>query len=116
MAGEHSYMAITLNKVPIEIDGKTYEFYKLSFGFQRKLVEVQSKLNKMQNDVAKKYNIDVATINESPEVSEGEKLEIARSGLELQDAIGGLFVNPAEAAILDNFDGSNIGELIEALK
>lgn len=109
-------MAITLNRVGIEIDGKVYELYKLSFGFQRKLVEVQSNLNKLQNQVAKKYGVEVEDINESSQVPESEKLEIARSGLELQDAIAGLFVNKEEAKILDNFDSSNIRELIEALK
>jgi len=109
-------MAITLNRVGIEIDGKTYEFYKLSFGFQRRLIEVQSNLNKLQNEVAKKYEVEVSDINTSDLIPESEKLEIARAGLELQDAIASLFVKPEEAKILDNFDGSNIGELIEALK
>lgn len=109
-------MSIQLNKVGIEIDGTTYQFYKLTFGFQRRLVEVQSNLNKLQNAVAKKYNIPVSEVNESSQVSEEEKLEIARAGLEMQDALSGLFVNPDEASILDNFDSSNIGELIEALK
>lgn len=109
-------MAITLNKVGVEIDGKVYEFYKLSFGFQRKLVEVQSNLNKLQNNIAKKYDVEVSEINTSEKVPDGEKLEVAKAGLALQDAIASLFVNPDEAKILDNFDSSNIGELIEALK
>ena len=109
-------MAITLNRIGIDIDGTVYEFYKLSFGFQRRLVEVQSNLNKLQNEIAKKYNIDVSEINESKEVTETEKLEIASAGLELQDAVASLFVKPEEAKILDNFDGTNIGLLIEALK
>ena len=116
MAGEYSLMAIQLNKAGIDIDGKTYQFYKLSFGFQRRLIEVQSSLNKLQNEVAKKYNIDIEEINTSDKVPESTKLEIARTGLELQDAIGELFVNPDEKGILDNFGGDNIGELIEALK
>lgn len=109
-------MGITLNRVKIDIDGKNYEFYKLNFSFQRKLVEVQSNLNKLQNEVAKKYNIEVSEINDTDTVSESEKLEIATAGLEIQEALKSLFVNPEEAEILGNFDGSNIGELIEALK
>lgn len=109
-------MGIQLNKVGVEIDGKVYQLYKLSFGFQRKLIEVQSNMNKMQNEVAKKYNVEVEAINDSAEVPESVKLDLARAGLELQDAIGSLFVEPSEAKILDNFDGSNIGELIESLK
>jgi len=109
-------MGITLNKVGVEIDGQVYQFYKLSFGFQRKLVEVQSNLNKLTNDMAKKYGIDADAINESDKVSESDKLEIAKAGLELQDALGSLFVNPEEAKVLDNFDGDSLTQLIDALK
>lgn len=109
-------MPIKLNRVKIEIDGKEYEFYKLSFGFQRKLIEVQSKINKLQNEIAKKYGVDVQEITTSDKIPDNDKLELAKSSLELQDVIASLFVNPEEAKILDNFDGTNIGELIEALK
>jgi hypothetical protein len=109
-------MAITLNKVGVEIDGKVYEFYKLSFGFQRKLVEVQSNLNKLTNETAKKYGVDVSEVNNSDKVPEEAKLEIAKAGLELQEALATLFVNPEEAKILDNFDGDSLTQLIEALK
>ena len=109
-------MAIELNKVGIEIDGKVYQFYKLSFGFQRKLIEVQSNLNKLQNEVAKKYGIPVEGIVESKEVTDTEKLQIATAGMELQGVLASLFVNKDEADVLDNFDESNIGELILALQ
>lgn len=109
-------MAITLNKVGIEIDGKVYQFYKLSFGFQRKLIEVQTNVGKLQSDIAKKYGIDKDDINDSKDVSASEKLEIAKAGLELSNALSGLFVNPEEAVILDNFDSANIEELIKSLK
>jgi hypothetical protein len=109
-------MAITLNKVGVEIDGKVYEFYKLSFGFQRKLVEVQSNLNKLTNETAKKYGVDVSEVNDSDKVPEDAKLEIAKAGLELQEALATLFVDPKEAKILDNFDGDSLTQLIEALK
>lgn len=109
-------MAITLNKVGVEIDGKVYNFYKLSFGFQRKLVEVQSNLNKLTNETAKKYGVDVSEVNNSDKVPEEAKLEIAKAGLELQEALATLFVNPEEASILDNFDGDSLAQLIEALK
>ena len=109
-------MGITLNKLGIEIDGKVYQFYKLTFGFQRKLIAVQTNLNQLQNEIAKKHNISIEEIEESDKVSETDKLAIASAGLELQDALSALFVNPEDAKILDNFDGSNIGELIEALK
>lgn len=109
-------MGITLNRVGVEIDGKVYQMYKLSFGFNRRLIEVQSGLHKLQNEAAKDYDIDVSEVTTSDKVPESVKLAIASKGLELQGAIAGLFVNPDEAKILDNFDGSNIGELIEALK
>lgn len=109
-------MAITLNKVGVEIDGKVYNFYKLSFGFQRKLVEVQSNLNKLTNETAKKYNVDASEVNDSDKVPEDAKLEIAKAGLDLQEALATLFVDPKEAKILDNFDGDSLTQLIEALK
>jgi hypothetical protein len=109
-------MAITLNKVGIEIDGKVYQFYKLTFGFQRKLVEVQSNLNKLTTEIAKKHSIEPEAINESDKVPESDKLEIAKAGLKLQESLGSLFVNQDEIGILDNFDGDSLTELIEALK
>lgn len=109
-------MAIQLNKVGVEIDGKIYQFYKLSFGFQRRLIEVQSNLNKLSNETAKKYNVEVEEVTDSPKVPEADKLEIAKAGLELQGALSSLFVNPEEASILDNFDGDSLTQLIEALK
>lgn len=109
-------MAITLNKVGIEIDGKVYQFYKLSFGFQRRLVEVQSNVGKLQNDIAKKHSIEVSEIDTSDKVSDSEKLEVAKVGLAITEALGSLFVNPEEATVLDNFDSDNITELIESLK
>ena len=109
-------MSITLNRVGVEIDGKVYNFYKLSFGFQRRLIEVQSSLDKLRNDIAKKYNIDIADVANSDKVSASEKLEIARAGLDIQEAMKSLFVNTDESAILDNFTADNITELINALK
>lgn len=91
-------------------------FYKISFGFQRRLVEVQSNLNKLQNEVAKKYDITVEEIIESKEVTDTEKLLIASTGMEIQEVLAALFVNKEEASVLDNFDESNIGELILALQ
>lgn len=109
-------MAITLNKVGIEIDGKVYEFYKLSFGFQRKLIEVQSNVSKLQNTLAKKYSIEVSELDTSDKVTNDEKLELAKAGLEVTDALRGLFVNKEEAVILDNFDSENLTELVNSLK
>lgn len=109
-------MGITLNKVNVEIDGKVYQLYKLTFGFQRRLIEVQTNLSKLQTEVAKKYNIEPELVAESDKVPEAVKLEIARNSLELQDALGSLFVNKDDAAILDNFDGDSLQQLIEMLK
>lgn len=107
---------IELNKVGIEIDGKVYQFYKMSFGFQRKLIEVQNNLDIMTNEIAKKYEIDVKEVNTSDKVSNTEKLAIAKASLEMQDALAGLFVNEKEAVILDNFSTDNVSELITALQ
>lgn len=109
-------MAIELNKVAIDIDGKKYQFYKLNFGFKRKLVELQTNLRKLQNEIAKEHGIEVDDINISEKVSEDQKLEIASVGTQIQGALVELFVNKEEADIIDAFDETNLGELIEALK
>lgn len=109
-------MAITLNKVGVEIDGKVYQFYKLSFGFQRRLVEVQSNINKLRSEIAKKYSIEVDDLVTSDQVTDEEKMQIATASLEMQDVIKQLFVNKEEADILDNFDVDNMTELFKALQ
>jgi hypothetical protein len=109
-------MAITINKVGIEIDGKVYQFYKVSFGFQRKLVELQTNMQKIRSEIANKYHIDPDTIETSDKLGDNDKLLIAQSSLGLQEAVATLFVNKDEASILDNFDGENIAQLIQALK
>lgn len=109
-------MAITLNRVGIEIDGQVYQLYKLSFGFQRKLIELQSNINKQTNEIAKKYSIDKAEVSTSELVTQEEKLAIAELSLTMQDALAELFVNPEEAKILDNFSGHNVTELINSLQ
>lgn len=109
-------MSIQLNKVGIDIDGKVYNFYKMSFGFQRKLIEVQSNLSKKTEAMAKKYGIAAAEVTTSAEVSDSDKLELAKASLDMQDALAGLFVDPEEAKILDNFDAESVKQLIEALQ
>lgn len=109
-------MKIELNKVGIDIDGKVYNFYKLNFGFQRKLVELQSELNKLQNEIAKKYDIEPEAVSDSSKVSESEKLEVAKLGMSIQGTIADLMINQKEIDILDKLDGNNISQLIEALK
>lgn len=109
-------MSIELNKVGIEIDGKVYQFYKLSIGFQRRLIEVQKSLNKLRAELAKKYDLDLEQVAKSEKVSNEDKLKLAEASLAMSDALSSLFVNKEEAAILDNFDSDNMGELINALK
>lgn len=108
--------SITLNKLNIEIDGTIYQFYKLTFRFQRQLIEVQSEISKLTNELAKKYSVPAKDISENEAVSDEEKLELAKKGLELQDALATLFVNPEEAKILGNFDGDSLEQLIEILR
>ena len=107
---------IQLNKVGIDIDGKVYQFYKLNFGFQRKLVELQSNLNKIQQDIAKKYEVKPEEVESSDKVPDHEKIELAKAALSIQEALIPLFVNKEEAAIIDSFDSTNVDQLIEALK
>lgn len=107
---------IELNKVGIEIDGKVYQFYKMNFGFQRKMIELQSNLGKLLNETAKKYGVDVSEVNSSEKVPQEAKLELAKASLDMQDVVASLFVNKEEASILENFDPTNVNQLIEALK
>lgn len=109
-------MAITLNKVGIDIDGKVYEFYKMSFGFQRKLIELQSSIDELTNKIAKKYEVSPDEVNDSEKVPTKEKLEVAKLSLDMQEVVASLFVNPEEAVILDNFSGDNVAELITSLQ
>ena len=107
---------IELNKVGIDIDGKVYQFYKINFGFQRRLIELQSELNKKTNAIAHKYGIEISEIDASDKPTNSEKLSISESSLKIQEALGCLFVNKDEAKILDNFDMQNATELIAALQ
>lgn len=109
-------MSIELNKVGVEIDGKVYQLYNISFGFQRRLIELQSQLSQLNNDMAKKYEISIDEVSLSDKVTEDDKLQLAKKSLEMQDVLAMLFVNPEESKILDNFDSDNVTELIKALQ
>lgn len=107
---------IQLNKVGIEIDGTVYQLYKINFGFQRRLIQLQSNLSKLTNNIAKKYDIDIADVSTSDKPSNDEKLELAENSLKIQEALADLFINKDEAKILDNFDMQNATDLITALQ
>jgi len=108
-------MAIELNKVGIEIDGKVYQFYKMNFGFQRKMIELQSNMNKLINETAKKYEIEASEVSLSDKVPKEIKLELSMIGLDIQQAVANLLVNKDDAQILDYFDSDSSAKLIEAL-
>ena len=107
---------IELNKVGIEIDGKVYQFYKVNFGFQRRLIELQSGINKQANAISKKYGIKISEISTSDKPTNEEKLSISEGNLNIQYSLACLFVNKDEAKILDSFDMQNATELITALQ
>lgn len=107
---------IELNKVGIEIDGKVYQCYKINFGFQRRLIELQSSVNKLTNAISKKYGIEISEIGTSDKPTNEEKLAISEGNIKIQDALACLFVNKDEAKILDSFDMQNATELITALQ
>lgn len=109
-------MDIVLNKVVVKIDGKDYQFYKLNLGFNRELIELQSDLNKMTNQLAKKYNIEVSQIDSCPDVTPAEQLDIAKLNLQMSNSMKKLLVDPKDSGIIDKLDSSNISELITALK
>ena len=90
--------------------------YNISFGFQRRLIELQSQLSQLNNDKKKKYEISIDEVSLSDKVTEDDKLQLAKKSLEMQDVLAMLFVNPEESKILDNFDSDNVTELIKALQ
>lgn len=105
---------IELNKVGVEIDGKVYQMRKMSFGFQRRMIALQTSINDTQKRLAKKYN--VATDKLDGVISAEEQLELANLSLSVQEVASELFVNKDEAEILDHFDQDSLSKLIEALQ
>lgn len=105
---------IELNKVGIEIDGKVYQMRKMSFGFQRRMIALQTSINDTQKRLAKKY--DVSTDKLDGVITAEEQLELANLSLSVQEVASELFVNKEEASILDHFDQESLSQLIEALQ
>ena len=105
---------IELNKVGIEIDGKVYEMRKMNFGFQRRMIALQTSINDTQKRLAKKY--DVSTDKLDGVITAEEQLELANLSLTVQEVASELFVNKEEAEILDHFDQEALSKLIEALQ
>lgn len=108
-------MAIKLNRVAVEIDGKNYEFYKAGFGFQRRLIALQEETSAIINGLSKKYDVPVSKLNTSNKVPDKDKIRLAKKSLEAQEVVSQLFANPKEAVILDRFDQDSMFELIQAL-
>lgn len=107
-------MAIQLNKVIVKIDDKPYEFRKMNFGFQRRMIELQKGLKNKQKELAKKYDVEISELDSK--ITEDEQLEIAEIVLGIQSTVAELFVKPEDASILDQFDQDNITELITSLQ
>lgn len=104
---------IELNKVGVEIDGKVYEMRKMSLGFQRRMVELQSNLSELRKKYEKKYGVTGSELDNK--LTEDEKLTVSKMSVSIQGVIAGLFVNPDDAAILDQFSEDNVRELIAEL-
>lgn len=107
---------IKTNRVGVDIDGTVYQLYNMNFGFQRRMVEVQSNISKLQNKLAKEYGVNPDEVSTSDKVPAEQKVELAAMGLQIADVVKSLFVNPEEAAIVDNFDMDNLTELIGILQ
>lgn len=105
---------IELNKVGIEIDGRVYEMRKMSFGFQRRMIALQTSINDTQKKLAKKYS--VATDKLDGVITAEEQLELANLSLSVQEVASELFVHKEEAEILDHFDQDALSKLIKALQ
>ena len=107
-------MSITLNTVGIEIDGNVYKMRKMNFGFQKRMIALQTSINDTQKRLAKKY--EVSTDKLDGVITPEEQLELANLSLSVQEVASELFVNKEEAEILDNFDQDSLSKLIEALQ
>lgn len=107
-------MSITLNTVGIEIDGKVYQMRKMNFGFQRRMIALQTSINDIQKRLAKKYNVSTDKLDGV--ITPEEQLELANLSLSVQEVASELFVNKEEAEILDNFDQDALSQLIQALQ
>ena len=105
---------IELNKVGVEIDGKVYEMRKMSFGFQRRMIALQTSINDTQKRLAKKYNVAIDKLDGV--ITPEEQLELANLSLSVQEVASELFVNKEEAEILDHFDQDALSQLIKALQ
>lgn len=109
---------IKLNVVGITINGKVVEFYKMSFGFRRKLIEVQLKAAKMVEEYARIADVEPTrdAVLASDKVTEVQKLELGNAYLDVQSALAELFVNKEDANLLDLLDEDGISTLIIALQ
>ena len=105
---------IELNKVGIEIDGKVYEMRKMNFGFQRRMIALQTAINDTRKRLSKKYDVSIDKLDGV--ITNEEQLELANLRLSIQEVVSGLFVNKEEAEILDHFDQESLTKLIEALQ
>lgn len=105
---------IELNKVGIEIDGKVYQFRKMSFRFQRSMLEMQTAISEKNKKLAKKYDVPVEEVESK--MSDEERIEMAQLSLSIQEVVASLFVNKEEAVILDDFDADSLTQLITALQ
>ena len=105
---------IELNKVGVEIDGKVYQMRKMSFGFQRRMIALQTSINDTQKRLAKKYNVAIDKLDGV--ITPEEQLELANLSLSVQEVVSELFVNKEEAEILDYFDQDALSQLIKALQ
>jgi hypothetical protein len=105
---------IELNKVGIEIDGKVYEMRKMNFGFQRRMIALQTSINDIRKRLAKKHNVSTDKLDGV--ITPEEQLELANLSLTVQEVASELFVNKEEAEILDHFDQDSLTKLIEALQ
>ena len=105
---------IELKKVGIEIDGKVYKMRKMSFRFQRSMLEMQTAIGEMNKKLAKKYDVPVEEVESK--MSDEERLELAKLSLSIQEVVASLFVNKEEAVILDDFDADSLTQLITALQ
>lgn len=107
-------LELNLNKVGVKINGEVYEFYKVNFGLQRQMMELQKAGTSLVNSLKKKYDVENASDIEKL-ATEEEKLEMMGLSLKMQEALKSVAVNEKSEQVLDKLDVDSAQQLMGAL-
>lgn len=113
---------INSNIIGVNINGTVYKFYPLSLGASRKMMNLQSSVSKMRNDLMTKYNVSEEDMSDTTSegfrsIPQDDVLEVSIKSMEMLDILSRQFVDPDQAEdVFDVLGEEQIGELITALR